>query len=112
MCSPYTPLDALRDPWAAFGKSRHCDLSGHFQLKKELHNLPERGSPSSWVSPRGEAASILTGCQFFNAKLKEKFAATTRRNLKKINHSYLQPADSSLSHCNHQAPRERLLLSY
>lgn len=25
--------------------------------------------------------------------------------LKEINHSYSQLADSSLSHCNHQAPR-------
>lgn len=83
-----------------------------FSLWKNTTRPPERGSPSSQETPRAEALGILTGCQFFNAKLKEKFAATTWCNLKKINHSYLQPADSSLSRCNHQAPRERLLLSY
>lgn len=63
------------------------------------------------VSLGGEALCILTACQLLNAKPKEKFAATTWHNLKKINHSYLRPADSSLSHCNHRAPREKLLLS-
>lgn len=49
------------------------------------------------------------GLSVSHADVEGKFAATTGRDAKEINHRYPRPTDSSLSLCNHRACGEGLL---
>lgn len=115
LCSSARPLGTLRGPPAV---GWNVQTAG-WPRSRPASGRAARSSPGARVSvpppppasPGREALCLLTARQRLNAKPKEKFAATTPHNVQKINHSYLRPADSSLSRCNHRAPREKLLLS-
>ena len=61
------------------GRGRQHDLSLTSSFHYELQASPRASvSAGAGASLRGEALSTPMGCQFLNAKLKEKFAATPR----------------------------------